>query len=104
MIEPTGIGNPVEVLNVLLENYFSKVLSIQKIITLVDARKLKDSEYTNDETFNQQISIADILIGTKSDLYNEEDKKNLMAYARQKGSNHLEVLFAQNGVFPLKIA
>ena len=24
-----------------------------------------------------------------------------MAYARQKGSNHLEVLFAQNGVSPL---
>ena len=47
LIEPTGIGHPVEVLNVLLENYFSKVLS-QKIITLVDARKLKDSEYTND--------------------------------------------------------
>ena len=75
LIEPTGIGHPVEVLNVLLENYFSKVLSIQKIITLVDARKLKDSEYTNDETFNQQIMIADILIGNKSDLYNEEDKK-----------------------------
>ena len=103
LIEPTGIGHPVEVLNVLLENYFSKVLSIQKIITLVDARKLKDSEYTNDETFNQQISIADILVGNKSDLYNEEDKINLMAYARQKGSNHLEVLFAQNGVFPFRL-
>jgi len=25
-----------------------------------------------------------------------------MAYARQKGSNHLEVLFAQNGVFPFR--
>ena len=101
MIEPTGIGHPVEVLNVLLENYYSKVLSIQKIITLVDARKLKDSEYTNDETFNQQISIADILIGNKSDLYDEEDKINLMAYARQKGSNHLEVLFCSKWSVPL---
>ena len=26
-----------------------------------------------------------------------------MAYAHQKGSHHLEVLFAQNGVFPLRL-
>ena len=78
-------------------------MSIHKIITLVDAQKIKDNQYTNDKTFYQKISIADILIGNKSDLYDEEDKINLMAYTRQKGSHQLEVLFAQNGMFPFRL-
>ncbi|GIR22466.1 MAG: hypothetical protein CM15mP36_16730 [Flavobacteriales bacterium] len=65
--------------------------------------KIKRQRIHNDETFNQQISIADILVGNKSDLYNEEDKKTYWLMPVKKGSNHLEVLFAQNGVFPFRL-
>jgi len=69
LIEPTGPGHPKEVLNVLSNENFQDVLSIQKIITLVDARQLSDIRYTANETFNQQIAIADVIVGNKQDLY-----------------------------------
>ena len=103
LIEPTGLGHPIEVLGVLSEDHYHEILSIQKIVTLVDARKLKDIQYIKDETFNQQISIADILIGNKKDLYKEEDKANLLAYAKQNGSPHAKVLFAEKGTFSHKL-
>ena len=54
LIEPTGLGHPKEVLEVLSEDHYHNVLSLQKILTLVDARKLSESRYTEQDTFNQQ--------------------------------------------------
>ena len=58
LIEPTGLGHPKEVLQVLSAEYYQEVLSLQKTLTLVDACKLTDSRYTKHETFNQQIAIG----------------------------------------------
>ena len=58
LIEPTGLGHPKEVLQVLSAEYYQEVLSLQKTLILVDARKLTDSRYTEHETFNQQIAIG----------------------------------------------
>lgn len=98
LIEPTGLGHPLEVLQVLLSEHYQDVLAVQKIVTLVDARKLTDQRYIEHETFNQQIAIADIIVGNKEDLYEGEDKKRLRTYAKQKGSPYLKVIFTQQGV------
>ncbi|KOR32011.1 cobalamin biosynthesis protein P47K [Achromatium sp. WMS3] len=103
LIEPTGIGHPIEVLRVLSEDHYRDVLSIQKVITLVDARKLTDSRYTNHDTFKQQIAIADILIGNKQDLYSIKDKDNLEVYAQKNGSPQVQVLFTTQGVFDFEL-
>ena len=73
LIEPTGLGHPLEVLRVLAEQQYQGVLSIQRIITLVDARQLSDSRYSEHETFKQQIAIADVIVGNKQDLYQQSD-------------------------------
>lgn len=87
LIEPTGLGHPVEVLQVLTGEYYRDVLSIQKLLTLVDARKLADSRYTEHETFNQQIAIADVIVGNKRDLYQKGDVEALEAYAKKRAPN-----------------
>lgn len=58
IIEPTGLGHPKEVMQVLTAEHYQPVLSIHKTITLVDARKLSDLKYTSHDTFNQQLAIA----------------------------------------------
>lgn len=78
LIEPTGLGHPVEVLEVLTSEYYRYVLSIEKIVTLVDARKLSDTRYTEHATFNQQIAIADVIVGNKQDLYQPEHQNQLI--------------------------
>lgn len=101
LIEPTGLGHPKEVLEVLSEDHYHNVLSLQKILTLVDARKLSESRYTEHDTFNQQIGIADVVVGNKIDLYENSDQDKLINYVNQQGQGHAEVIFAQHGQIDL---
>lgn len=97
LIEPTGLGHPKEVLQVLSADYYQSVLEIQKILALVDARNLSDKRYTSHQTFNQQIAIADIVVGNKQDLYQRQDRAKLEDYITQEGAVQAVVLFTQNG-------
>ena len=98
LIEPTGLGHPLEVLQTLASEHYQDVLDIQKVLTLVDARKLSDSRYTEHETFNQQIAIADVVIGNKQDLYAPNDKVSLDAYVKTQNSNNAQILFTEQGM------
>jgi len=97
LIEPTGLGHPKEVLNVLLSTHYRESLSLQKTLTLVDARKLSDSRYTSHETFNQQIAVADTVVGNKLDLYEDKDQEKLIAYVKKTGKAQVKVIFSQHG-------
>lgn len=97
LIEPTGLGHPKEVLQVLSAEYYQDVLSIHKTLTLVDPRKLTDPRYTEHETFNQQIAIGDLIVGNKQDLYQDNEKANLNDYVKKIGHAHAEVIFTQQG-------
>jgi G3E family GTPase len=97
LIEPTGLGHPQEVLDVLSAESYAEVLDIQHCLTLVDARKLSDSRYTQNSTFNQQIDIADIVIGHKSDLYESEHQDALNNYVLSRKGEDTPVYFAENG-------
>jgi G3E family GTPase len=97
LIEPTGLGHPIEVLEVLTAEYYFNVLSIEKIITLVDARNLADPRYTEHATFNQQIAIADVVVGNKKDLYQPQDRVQLEHYAKSKSQSEVEVIFTEQG-------
>lgn len=101
LIEPTGLGHPKEVLELLTAEHYRDVLSIQKTLTLVDARKLIDPRYTEHDTYNQQIAIADSIVANKVDLYGEGDKERLLAYVSQQGVSEDSVLFTEQGQFPI---
>ena len=79
-IEPTGLGHPSEVMAVLKSKNYREVLSIQATLTLVDARKIRDERYTENETFNQQLDIADVIVASKSDLSSADDLDRLRDY------------------------
>lgn len=97
LIEPTGLGHPKEILQTLSDPHYRKILSLDKILTLVDARKLSDRRYTEHDTFLQQIAIADTLVGNKLDLYQQEDKSKLLDFVKRYGSPKARVIFTQHG-------
>jgi G3E family GTPase len=103
LIEPTGLGHPVEVLDVLTAEHYSKVLSIEKIITLVDARNLTDPRYTDNATFNQQIAIADVIVGNKDDLYQHQDRVQLEDYVKSKSQSEPKIVFTEQGQLSLDL-
>lgn len=97
LIEPTGLGHPKEIIQVLSAKHYQDVLLLQKTVTLVDARNLIDERYTSHDIFNQQIAIADIVIGNKVDLYQEGDKTRLSNYIKEHGKDYAKIDFAQQG-------
>ncbi|NVN83544.1 MULTISPECIES: GTP-binding protein [unclassified Vibrio] len=100
LIEPTGLGHPKEVLEVLSSEHYRKVLSLQKNVTLVDARKLSDARYSEHDTFNQQITIADTIVGNKVDLYKSGDEQKLAEYVAQVCHPDTKLIFAHHGKIP----
>ncbi len=101
LIEPTGLGHPREVLQTLASKHYQGVLAIEKVITLVDARKLSERRYTEHETFNQQIAIADLVVGNKQDLYAADDKAKLTAYVQTQGAPDAQVFFTEQAALQL---
>ena len=97
LIEPTGLGHPREVLEVLSADHYRDILSIQQCITLVDARKITDKRYTEHDTFNQQIDMADKIIGHKADLYDGQTHQDLIDYVTQRRNSTIPISFAEQG-------
>ncbi len=103
LIEPTGLGHPEEVLHTLASDQFKQVLTIQNTITLVDARQVSDRRYAEHQTFQQQIAIADVVVGNKQDLYTKDDKAALKHYLEQHAVNSYECVFTEYGQLDLSL-
>ena len=96
LIEPTGLGHPKEVLEVLCSESYKNVLSVQKTLTLVDARKLRENRFAENEIFQQQIVIADTIIGNKMDLYDHMDEEILRNYVKRINGLITRLVFTEN--------
>ena len=103
LIEPTGLGHPVEVLQALTAEHYREVLDMQRTVTLVDARNLRDSRYTGHPSFVQQLRVADVVVGNKVDLYAGDDKAGLEAFVASEVGAATPVLFTSQGELPVTL-
>ena len=97
LIEPTGLGHPVEVLETLSKDHNREFLSLGRTLTLVDARQLSDKRYTSHTTFLQQLRIADVVVANKADLYGPEDRDALARFIGTHGHPEAELLVTERG-------
>lgn len=68
LIEPSGLGHPAGIVDLLRDSFLAKVFEVRAVITLLDPRHLDDSRYTSHETWRDQIQLADVLVLNKCDL------------------------------------
>lgn len=101
LIEPTGLGHPIEIIQVLSEQHYKNVLELHQIITLVDARKLSSEKYVSNSTFNQQLKVADTIVANKQDLYNDNDKSKLRQYSKKYGFSAASIKLVEQGALDL---
>lgn len=73
LIEPSGLGHPIEVVSLLMSTHYKEVLDIQQILTVIDPRHVLDDQYFTHPTFQQQLSIADTWVFNK---FNQQARKN----------------------------
>lgn len=73
LIEPTGLGHPKEVHKILSSEHYKETLSLQACICLVDARHFNSKKHLDNNIFQQQLEVADLLVINKSDLASSND-------------------------------
>ena len=73
LIEPTGLGHPRQILDILRQPSYASRIHCGATITLVDPRHLLQSRYREHDIYQDQLAVADVLIANKTDLSAEED-------------------------------
>tara|TARA_R110001592_G_scaffold179781_1_gene421681 strand:+ start:65 stop:1096 length:1032 start_codon:yes stop_codon:yes gene_type:complete len=103
LIEPTGLGHPKEVIKVLSGEHYQNILSLENTITLVDARHFSSQKHLDNQTFQQQLEVADLLLANKADLYKDDDIQAFNTYLSSHNSlKQKPYLFIQNGALDYK--
>jgi len=94
LIEPSGLGHPKNILKQLQSPYYQSVLKLESVLCLLDARNLDDARYVNHPNFIEQIAMADILIASKTELYQERDWQTFHAYTAtlNPAKKHIETI------------
>ena len=67
LLEPTGLGHPKEVINKLTSDTYQNYIDLKATITVVDPRHFADAHYTNNQNFQDQLSLADVVVANKID-------------------------------------
>lgn len=68
IIEPSGLGHPAGLIDVLRGEGLASALVLQEVITLLDPRALEDARTFEHGTFQDQLSLAGGVVLSKRDL------------------------------------
>lgn len=82
LIEPSGLGHPAQIIDKLTYPPFSAAIHLQATIGLIDARQLSQPKYSTHPTYQDQIQLADIIVASKSDLYDDEATQDFEQFVR----------------------
>ena len=68
LIEPSGLGHPSGLLDVLRSEAFSESLAVSEVIVLLDPRRMDDDRALQHETFQDQLALADGVVISMTDV------------------------------------
>jgi len=68
LIEPTGLGHPTGIFDVLAEPDLARAIELRTVLCLVDPRQFADPRFAASAVARDQISLADVLVANKTDL------------------------------------
>ena len=75
LVEPSGLGHPQEIIDILSGGQYAEVLDLRAVLCLIDPRKLRDKRYLEHPIFNDQLRVADIIVANKMDLCGDSERE-----------------------------
>ncbi len=72
LIEPTGLGHPKKLLDLLQSDIYRDVLELKASICLINPQHLLNEKYTSNANFHDQIQMSEILIANQLDIASEQ--------------------------------
>jgi len=82
LIEPTGMGHPENILDLLRGKFLKDILEVKATVCLVDPRRWEKTDFHAHETFQDQINLADVIVANKIDLAGEELTQKFIDWAK----------------------
>ena len=97
LIEPTGLGHPIEILETLSAEAHRNALSIQQTIAVVDAQVMSSGSNTQHPNFDQHLAIADLIVANKADLCEPANYDLLQDYVRKTLGSRAKIIRSTYG-------
>ena len=82
-IEPTGLAHPATIIDMLRAPGLREAVEQRALIGLVNPTHFRIPRYRDHETYQDQLQMADILVGNHWDTASEEDKEHFLSEANQ---------------------
>jgi len=102
LIEPTGLGHPKQILDMLTADVYQPWIDLKATLCLLDARQLLDERAVNNDNFRDQLAAADIVIANKSDRANDQSRQALTDWQQAHASGR-EVVLTQKGEIDISL-
>ncbi len=83
LIEPTGLGHPARILDLLREFEDQGAITLRATLTLVDPRQLDDPRVFGHAAFQDQAQLADVLVAHKTDLCSDAQRTAFHTWAQE---------------------
>lgn len=96
LIEPTGLGHPKQILDLLTADVYQPWIDLKATLCLLDPRQLLDPKVSGNQNFRDQLAAADIIIANKQDNADTESLAALDSWLGQEKANR-QVFFTEQG-------
>ncbi|WP_342753891.1 GTP-binding protein [Pantoea sp. MBD-2R] len=83
LIEPTGLGHPKQILDMLSSPVYQPWLTLNASLCLLDPRQLNETRIRENENFRDQLAAADFIIANKEDRWDNSARMALQQWQTQ---------------------
>ncbi|MGL5969721.1 MAG: CobW family GTP-binding protein [Kluyvera sp.] len=98
LIEPTGLGHPKQILDLLTAPVYEPWIDLRATLCVIDPRQLLLDKIVNNENFRDQLAAADIIVSNKSDRATPESQQAMDDWWQQNGAERLHVHATQGNI------
>ncbi len=98
LIEPTGLGHPKQILDILTAAVYEPWIDLRATLCVLDPRQLLDSKVMANDNFRDQLAAADVIISNKMDRMTAESELAFDTWWQEHAGERLHILTTHGNI------